>query len=807
MPQGIDVRSAPDVGAEPAGLSDAVVQALGGLPITGLATQATDPYTDDAALLKQFNEFASECFDQRWVYERGWWRNLLYILGRQWIFYDTERGQWRDKRMARWIPRPVTNKTGETLEAIVSVFQSVQLANTAQPDGNDPKDVTTAETANKLGPPLHYEHQMDRVFRDGDFWLIATGNVFYTLWWDKRGERGMVQVPLERCQACQQVSAPDEIMQAGGMCPGCGQPSLQAAIDPETGEPMMKSVNGGRGATDACSPFEVAFPMSYTLWDDLPGLIRKRWRTKAWAKKNLPAELFAKIQWETMSTDRSMQLLRGLALQNDTSAQPLTTQGAGSEAGLEGYTEYEQWMKPSKDYPDGLLLRVAGEGNGALILRDESQSLPGPLPFKTQAGAPLFPWIHVGYGQFGGRIWARSPLDVIIQKQDQLNQLDSLIQLTVQRVANPVWLEPKGTEVKKFTGEPGLVVKYSPLALGSGAAKPERIEGSNVPASIFRIREMLLQDIENLAGTYDVIKGGKPTGVEAFSALQLLVERSQSRYGPVLKARGEAYRQWFLCALELERQFGPMERTWSVLGPNQAWTYQNFKNADLQGSIRIIVADGSQTPKTSLGKRAAIEQLNQLQILNPQNPDTAYAILQAFGQTDLWPGLDYDVKSALQEQDDFERWAREVEVMETMAPAVDPATGQPVVDELGQPAMQPSSQLSAPPPGARKVWHNDVVHAAEHRKWANSDVVRQLLTEKPWLEIYVGWMIEQHDYVLMQQAMMQAQTVAAVRPGAAGKDGGGVGGGRSMRNSNAESGNPQDQPRGNSEGNQGRGPE
>ena len=49
--------------------------------------------------------------------------------------------------------------------------------------------------------------------------------------------------------------------------------------------------------------------------------------------------------------------------------------------------------------------------------------------------------------------------------------------------------------MKKFTGEPGLVVKYSPL-LGANGAKPEKIEGSNVPASLINMRKMLLEDIE-----------------------------------------------------------------------------------------------------------------------------------------------------------------------------------------------------------------------------------------------------------------------------------------------------------------------
>src|SRR5690606_18865000 len=64
------------------------------------------PYDNDAELLKIIKRGKSECFDGRWAFERLWWRNILYVLGRQWIYYDRKSGEWRDKRMAKWMPRP-----------------------------------------------------------------------------------------------------------------------------------------------------------------------------------------------------------------------------------------------------------------------------------------------------------------------------------------------------------------------------------------------------------------------------------------------------------------------------------------------------------------------------------------------------------------------------------------------------------------------------------------------------------------------------------------------------------------------------
>lgn len=756
------------------------------------AVNPADPYADDVELAKCFKKSHRECFAGRDTYERTWWRVLLYILGRHWIYFDKAQGQWLDKRLSKWIPKPVTNKIAETVAAILSVFQGVQLSVTVKPIGTNPKDVQAAETASRYETPLREEHGMERVENEGDFHLIAMGNVFWHMWWDNNGGGQFQFVPYEQCLTCTKVSTPLEIKAAGHTCPECGNNQFENAIG-EDGQPVGQRVHSGRGRTDAVSPLEIAVPSVYTHFDDAPMLIRVRWRTKDYCEDNYPKDVIEKLQWEQSSTERTLNLYRSLANASDLGSMPSGGTPAGpSEA--EGITEYELSMKPCRKYPKGLVMRMAGDGENAQILRLPAQGLPGPLPLETPQGERIFPWVHIGYEHFGGRMLARSPLEHLLEKNNQINQIDSLIQLIIQRCANPVWLEPKGAEVKKFTGEPGLVVKYNPLIAG-GNAKPERIEGAQVPSSLVKIREMLLADIENLAGTYDIIKGQKPSGVEAFSALQLLVERSQSRYGPVLKNRGMAYRRWFSIALEMERKWGAEERAVSILGPNGSYSQHTFKRIDLLGSVRVEVEDGSQMPKTALGKRAAIEQLRNFGVINPQNPDTAYRILQVFGQTDLWPGLDYDVKSALSEQDAFEQWALQVQfapppmMNPALGPAgaaiMDPASGAPVGPD-GAP-MQMAPVPSIPPPGMVEIWHNHMVHAAEHRKWANSDTMSRLMKEKPEIKPFVTQMIAAHDMILADQAAAQAEAEAVkAQGGAAGKDGKGVGGGRALSNSNDE---------------------
>jgi hypothetical protein len=287
-------------------------------------------------------------------------------------------------------------------------------------------------------------------------------------------------------------------------------------------------------------------------------------------------------------------------------------------------------------------------------------------------------------------------------------------------------------------------------------AKPERWPGIPIDASIMQLREQYLRDIEELAGTFDILKGMKPAGVEAFSALQLLVERSQARFASVFQSRGEAYKNWVRFALELERAFGPDERTKAVLTPARKWTFKTFKRADLQGAVAVIVEDGSTTPKTSLGMRASVEHANGLGLLNMRDPDQQYKALQLFGLTKMVPTLDIHMQAALQKQDSFEKWVTNEKVV---AAALAIAQEQQAVYEQALQQYQtatsqqlagstdPSNPLPAPLPMPQappspldgtplkwQPWFNPQIHLQEFLKWANDDHIRELMQKTPVVE-------------------------------------------------------------------------
>ncbi len=780
--------SPPNAGPEPPGFAADVASTLFGAP----APAAPDAYAllgTDANALQLLSDTRKFCDTGREAFEWGWWRALLYFLGRQWIYWDPGTRTWNDKRLARWVPKPVTNIVRTTYDSIFALLQDVALGVNCRPNGQSPKNVITAETVDALMPLLHQEHDMDTVTMLADFWAILLGNAYLHPHWDKDNPNNVTNVPMWQCLTCQTVVPPDAVIAAGQKCPACGSMALRPAMGPN-GQPITMPVKIGAGRTLALSPFELLLPLYAQSFGAVDRLVHTTWLPRHEIEALAP-ESSKRVNWTTAPNGRSLQLHRSLALQSDLPLTNATWSMRSAGTDTEGQTVQYLWIKAGAKYDKGVYLPFIGEGDSAIVAREliEQQQTAGAptattgvpggssrpeIPYKSATGAALWPWIHYPYKPVGGRLFAQSAVDPILQKQDQINQIDSMTQLVANRMGNPIWLEPKGAEVERFTGEPGLIVRWQPV--GPSGAKPERIAGENPPQSFFALRQQFMGDAEELSGTYDVVKGAKPTGVEAFSALQLLVERSQSRFTPVFKARGRAYRDWSEIAVELERSYGPTERIANARGPNNNWTSRVFKAADLQGAITIIVEDGSNVPKTALGRRAAIEHANQLQLLAPQaNPDQAYAMTQELGVSSLFPALDADVKSALQEQQAFEDWAAKGGL----------ASG-------------------TPPPLVRLPWHNDLVHLNENRKWMNSDAVRDILAQAgpqaPMLIQALAAHLLEHQQAVLAQQMAQAQAAAPAgpgggRPGAsaggpppAGHDGGGVGAGRAAHSSNQQGG-------------------
>lgn len=726
-----------------------------------LGTTSSGKFSDQQ-LLDMFKRWKKEAFDQRWIYERQWMRNVWYMLNRQWIYYDSKRGQWQDKRLAKWVPRPVTNILKDGVKAVRANFAAVNYSATSRPLGEDNQAVVTAGVADDYIPILHEDHKMDAVMNEFDFWMLVCGNAYLHTAVDHDRKYGMQTVLSEQCGTCQTVSTEVEISKNTGKCPTCNGTDLSPAVDPETGAQVQSQVIMPKGVTYALSPFEIAYPIMYNTFDDAPVVHRMRWRDKSYYEQHPE---FSKTYAKTLSfsktpQERTMQIFKTLPFQGDIGITPPYFASGGANVDTEGIVEYDVWVRPCEDFPEGQVIRIAGDSTPTVI-HSEQESLPGPLPYHDGAGNPIFTFHAARYEHVGGRSYGSSMIDPAIQKQDQLNQLDSHMLMIIGRMANPIWLEPKGAEVEKFTGEPGLVVKWNPLVAG-GHAKPERIPGEGINASVFQYRELIKQEAEELMGTYNILKGEQPQGVDAYATTSLLLERAQGNHASAYKERGRAYKGWVKDALSIEQEFGEETRIRAVMAPTKGWAFKTFQKADLSGNVEIIIEDGTLTPKTSLGERAAIDHLAQLGLIDPSDPDQRSEIFRKFGQQGLMPATDAQVQEAWMNMEKFEQFINNpIEVAKAGAQAkLEELQQQSQQLSTGMAAIAPGAQAPAPPPPLPPVgplvyrrWYNPQIHRNELIKWCLSDRGRKVFQDHPAAMGMVDAYLSSIDIALAQQAM------------------------------------------------------
>jgi hypothetical protein len=685
----------------------------------------------DKPLLEQFDKAKRECFADRWRYERVWTRAIHYTNMRQWLgTYDRTAG-WMDSRVARGVPKPVTSKPKEGVQAIRAMFTAAQLGVDVRPLKNDVKSMTTATTADKLAPVLYTSNEMDIVLHEGDYWFIVCGNVVYHVSYDDDGT--FIQVPFELCLTCGYENTSDTIAKNAQKCPQCGKPGpFKRAVDPN-GQPKVDVRANGHTVTTPLSPLEVAFPFMRARWSDVNRLIRMRWRTKAYYESHPELAPYVKrITFAKTSTERSLQIFQSLPFQTELS--PALGSGYAGSGDEEGVAEYELWEKPTPARPDGFVMRVAGDSTPLVLHIEESEGLPGPLPYHEANGNPRWTFHHACYEHVGGRVLGTGALEPAMSKFDQLNRLDSIVEMMMTRMAIPQVIKPKGQEIH-WLGDspamPGLIAEYAPAP---GGGKPEQWPGQDPPRSWAQLRLQLSEEIDAALGTNDILRGRKPPNVEAFSAMQLLVEAGEARFAGAFKSRALAFRDVTRSQVEIEREFGPDQRVQSVVTPGRGYNFQTFQKADLDGEVTFDVADGSTKPKTQLAERASIEHLKQLGGINIEDPDTKYAVYQKLGQTDLIPATDNQHQCALQNQELFMGWIRLPAAL-SYVPQAAPVAGV----AGGQPALPPPDPATDPTyPFILQPWYEVPIHRVELVKWAVSDEAIELFKQIPAARYFVG---------------------------------------------------------------------
>ena len=587
----------------PANLTNLDISDLSNEDVEQLANRIHKYYMSDSATKTQLS----------WLWER----NQLMLDGKQWIIFDGEResgGIWRKLQVSQqneYIPRPVTNYLLSQYSTLKSYMLKNKPRSIVRANTQDNKDKMAAKIAtlicecnwSRLKEQYNYEMAVSN--------LITYGTVFKKSYWDTSAGN-YVKVPRMK-------SVPITDPMTGMVI---GEQDI-IDTDPITGEELFDELPIGEVNTGVIDPFRMVLdPLAVNL-HEAKWIMEYSIQTIPKVKENFDkegdgytgqAQFVEEDKTLNSSMHRWFQLRSSSGLKSGYN--PSSEGTSASDLMVENSVVVKEYYEaPSMKYPKGRLVVVAG--NKCVYAHDS--------PYEGPDHGDWHPYSECRWELVPGRFWGKSPLDDGVEIQKSINSIDSVIILTRKTHAVPQKLIPQniGVAPNTWTGRPGQDIFYRND--GSGA-KPEILRGAGPDSSVFAEREQRVNDLKEIMGGADILKGENPPGVTAATALNMLYEVGTGRLYPILD-RWKAFiendqKKQLRCIAKFYKEPRP-DFIRALLAKNtdlDEVSINRFIGSDLYDNCNVTVEAGSNIPKLQAAKQALLVELAQLNALGLQSP-------------------------------------------------------------------------------------------------------------------------------------------------------------------------------------------
>lgn len=598
---------------------------------------------DHEKLAQKIEEFYRGDSSVKTTLAYNWERNHMMLDGKQWIVYDGEKGrggQWKSLNVTKaneYIPRPVTNYLFDDYQTLKSYLIQNKPRSTIIPNTQRNRDKQAAKIAE-----LVCETNWERLKEEKNYEYAAScgvtyGTVFKKSYWDTSTIM-MAKVP--------RVEQQPKIDPMTGAVMGYEE---REVIDPETGEIIFDELPLGDVNTCVVEPYRLALdPLATDLhnarWVMEYSIQDLDWVTETYDRQEPGyTGLVSELKPET-SLSNEMQ--RFYQLKNSSGIKgPNGLNSTGTNDLPENVVVLKEYYeRPSRRNPKGRLVVVA---NGVCLFSDVS-------PCEGPELGDWHPYSEFRWEIVPGRFWGKSPMDNSVDIQKQINSIDAAIILVRKTMAIPQKLIPLTSGIKpgEWTGRPGQEIRFR-----EGGAPPSTIPASGVDPQVFQERAQRRDDMKSVSGAIDILKGDRPAGVNAASALEMLFEVGTGKLRPTLDrwkvfVENDQKKQLRLTASKYKEPRPEFIRMLAARNkdlPEEA--IDNFIGTDLYDNCNVRIEAGSNIPKLQSTEKAMLLQLAQVGTLNLENPENAMEFNHRLGVVGFDSGASPDVKRAEWEND------------------------------------------------------------------------------------------------------------------------------------------------------------
>jgi len=577
----------------------------------------------------------------------NWERNQLYLDGRQWLVYDgsvATGGLWKRLEISRaneFIPRPTTNYLFDVFQTLKSYLIKSKPKSSVYPNTELYQDKMAA----KIGD-LCLEANWSRLKEQANYeyaasCLVVYGTVFKKDYWDTT-ELVMSKVP-------RMVQQP-QVDPATGQVTGVQETQ---AVDPETGDPLFDEMPLGDVNTDVVEPFRIAVdPMANDI-HKIRWIMEYSIQPLAWIK-----EVYGKDPVENPGyTGRVDEVKEETTLAGSLKRFYQMKQSSGVKQRVEGAVALgsteehisnsavvkEYYERPSRTYPNGRLVVVA---NGVCLYAGDS-------PYIGPELGDWHPYSECRWEIVPGRFWGKSPLDNASEIQKQINAIDSVIILNRKTMAIPQKLIPMSSGITHggWTGRPGQEIFYR----DAGGNPPQVIPASGVDPTVFQERAQRVEDMKTITGAIDILKGDRPEGITAASAIEMLYEVGMGKLFPILDRWKNFVEASSKKQLKIISKFYKEPRPDFIRLLQQknrelsADAINKFIGTDLYDNCNVVVEGGAGVTKLQAAKKQELREAAQSGVLNLADPRNRQKYLEDMGIMGYDSDIGPDQKRAEQE--------------------------------------------------------------------------------------------------------------------------------------------------------------
>lgn len=255
------------------------------------------------------------------------------------------------------------------------------------------------------------------------------------------------------------------------------------------------------------------------------------------------------------------------------------------------------------EYPNGRVITMCPELG--IVLKDVEN------PYQDGE----FPFVVLKDYDVPGKFWGEGEVAQLLSPQKHMNELNNAIIDNAKTTANMPWIVDKnaGIGYGKITGRPGLVIRKNP------GSEVRREVPPNMPLYVINAVETFKQDMEQISGIFNTVKGNSETGVYTAQGVLALQEAGQLRVRIKVKVMEEGLAKVARLFYSRMKQFWQEDRWLMIVKDEGKQDMKKFTRRVLEHEFDIHVSAGSTMPVNKSAMLDLMIRLAQTPMPDGQN--------------------------------------------------------------------------------------------------------------------------------------------------------------------------------------------